>query len=243
LTSLARFAYAIGVGWFAAAVFWLVFVFYFNRFASSFDKINLLEKTGVGDRWRRWIRRRRLDQFGDELAEELPMLVRCARSGYVPLEIIRFAAVEADSLLVSEVFSDVCDNFAIGVGLEDALWKVYEEMPHPLFFRFITALQFARSSGGDASASLEALADLVRSQKLLKREIREESTEARYSAILVAALPIVLTVYTVATSPEMLHPLLNTANGKTMLGYAIISWFIGLLYLRRSLNFGKGDWI
>ncbi len=205
--------------------------------------MNWYRNSRADARVRRWIRRRTVEQFGQQLGEDLPMLVRCARSGYVPLEIVRFAAQNADGPLVREVFCRAADRFGVGVGLEDALWRAYEQMQHPLFFRFISALQFARQSGGDAAPSLEALGDLVRSQNLLRGELEEESAEARYSALLVAALPVVIACYTYVVHPDMLAPLVTAPAGRMAAAYAAVSWTAGLLYLRRILSTEEGDWL
>lgn len=200
-------------------------------------------RSAIGAGVRRWMRRRVVERFGHQLAEDLPALVRCARSGYVPLEIVRFAGTHADGPLVRRVFRRAADRFGVGVGLEAALWRAYEEMPHPVFFRFISALQLARQSGGDAAPSLEALADLVRSNAMLRRELDEESAEARYSAVLVAALPPVIGAYTLAVHPEMLSPLLDAPAGRMAAAYAALSWVAGLLFLRRTLSSGEEDWL
>ncbi len=201
------------------------------------------QSSGVSLRVSGWTRRRMLERFGRELAGDLPMLVRCARSGYVPLEVVRFAGKNAEGTLVREVFGRAADRFGVGMGLEAALWRAYEEMPHPLFFRFISALQLARQSGGDAAPSLEALADLVRSQNLLRQELEEESAEARYSALLVAALPLLITGYTYAVRPDMLAPLMSAPSGRMAAGYAAASWVIGLIYLKRIVTQEEGEWL
>lgn len=188
------------------------------------------------------VRGRRAARFGRELAVDLPVLVRSARSGSVPLEIVRVGAREAEGILVRRVFTSVFDRFGVGMGLEDALWIAYERFPHPLFHRFISAMQLGRQSGSDLAYSLSALAEVVRSRELLLSQVREESAEARYSAILVAALPAFIAVYTLVMRPEMLSPLLETSVGRVALVYAAFSWTAGLIYMRWVLTSIRGGW-
>lgn len=204
-----------------------------------------------GDRWwhrvgpvvlvRRWLHRRMMIRFGRELAENLPLLVRCARSGYVPLELVHAGAREAEGAMVRSTFERVLDRFGVGVSLEEALWKAHDEMPQPLFRRFICALQFARESGGDIAHSLSALAEIVRSRKALQAETREESAEARYSAVLVAVLPVAIAFYVSLVRPGMMAPLLGTSAGRTALTYAVLSWGAGVMYLYWIISTSEGD--
>ena len=187
-------------------------------------------------------RGRRAARFGRELAADLPVLVRSARSGSVPLEVVRVGAREAEGVLVRRVFGSVFDRFGVGMGLEESLWVAHEAFPHPLFHRFISAVQLGRQSGSDLAYSLSALAEVVRSRELLLSQVREESAEARYSAILVAALPAFIAVYTLVMRPEMLSPLLETSVGRVALVYAALSWTVGLIYMRWVLTSIRGGW-
>ncbi len=188
------------------------------------------------------VRRRRAAQFGRQLARDLPILVRSARSGSVPLEIVRVGAREGEGPLVRRVFSSVLDRFGVGAGLEESLWWAHEALPHPLFHRLISALQLGRQSGSDLAYSLAALAEVVRSREVLLSQVREESAEARYSAILVAALPAFITAYTLIMRPEMLSPLSGTVAGRVAVIYAVLSWTAGLIYMRWVLSSVRGGW-
>lgn len=190
---------------------------------------------------RRWMHRRMMTRFGNELARDLPLLVRCARSGYVPLELVQAGAREADGATVRSTFGRVLDRFGVGMSLEEALWRAHDEMPHPLFRRFICALQFARESGGDTAHSLSALAETVRSRQALQAETREESAEARYSAVLVGVLPVAITIYVSLVRPGMMLPLVETATGRTALVYAVLSWLTGITYLYWVISSAEGD--
>ncbi len=190
---------------------------------------------------RRWMHRRMMIRFGRELAEDLPLLVRCARSGYLPLELVQAGAREAEGAMVRSTFERVLDRFGVGVGLEEALWTAHDEIPQPLFRRFICALQFARESGGDIAHSLSALAEIVRSRKTMRAETREESAEARYSAILVAVLPVLIAGYISVVRPGMMVPLVATPAGRTALVYAVLSWVAGVIYLYWIVWTSEGD--
>ncbi len=180
--------------------------------------------------------------MGDQLVDALPMLVRQARSGRVPLEVVKCAATRADGPLLRRVFSDALDRFEVGVSLEDALWDSYKGIQHPIFYRFISALQFSRQSGGDLSHSLAALEEIARRRRRLAAEAAEESAEARYSALVVACLPLGVAGFALVTRPEMLEPLLHSVPGRAALIYGICSWVAGLLYIYWTLTSVKGGW-
>ncbi len=186
--------------------------------------------------------KRRIAQFGRELEAALPILTRCARSGYLPLDMLRETASKANGQHVKRVFRSVISAFEVGMGLESSLWRAYEFYPHPLFARLISALEFSRQTGGDPAFSLGAIYEISRSRETLRGEVREETAEARLSAILVAGLPLLTVAYALITRPDMLTPLLTYSVGRLALGYAVTSWVMGLVYLYLTLRRAEEGW-
>ena len=189
-----------------------------------------------------WTKKRQTRRLGRELADALPMLVRRTRSGRVPLEVIQFAARKAEGKLLCAVFEKVLDRFSVGVSLEEGLRSAYEDYPHPLFYRFISALQFSREVGGDPVHGLAALQEIDRRRRQLAAQITEESAEAKFSALLVAGLPVFVCIYALRVHPEMLHPLFHTSAGRLAMVYAVCSWLLGLGYLQWTLASMREEW-
>lgn len=237
---------AVGLGaGIAAWSFLLIFVGSRRTRLAAWDRMRRTAAVGSGLIRRllgRWTRRRRAEQLGTQMTDALPMLVRQARSGRVPLEVVRCAATRAEGPLLRKIFSDVLDRFEVGVSLEEALWDAYGEFQHPLFYRFISALQFSRQSGGDLVHSLAALEEIARRRRRLTAEVAEESAEARYSAMVVASLPLAVAGFTLLSRPEMLEPLMQAGPGRVAAIYAACSWVGGIAYIYWTLSSVKGDW-
>ncbi|MFP4200708.1 MAG: type II secretion system F family protein [Clostridia bacterium] len=188
------------------------------------------------DSWRRrWfdhLRRRRTSQMARQFEDNLSMLARRARSGRNPLELIRLAKDQGQGGVFREEFSRVLGDYSVGTPLGTALRESHRRVPDPVYGRFITAMSLARETGGDLAHGLSALEGIVRERRELRSRVREETAEARYSAIIVAAIPLGAAVYGLWARPDMMRPLLAEPVGRAALFFAVASWFCGLFAIR-----------
>ncbi|MFO7941152.1 MAG: type II secretion system F family protein, partial [Bacillota bacterium] len=109
-----------------------------------------------------------------------------------------------------------------------------------IYGRFITAMSLARETGGDLAHGLSALERIVRERRELRSRVREETAEARYSAIIVAAIPLGAAIYGVWGRAEMMGPLLLEPVGRAALFFAVASWFCGLFAIKAILARAEG---
>ena len=71
----------------------------------------------------------------------------------------------------------------------------------------------------------------------MKRKVRALSSEAKASAAIIAALPVVVCLGLYLVRPEYIGILFTTPMGKTFLTGAVVWMLIGVLIMRQMINF------
>ena len=191
---------------------------------------------GWRDGWSARHRRARVRRMAADMEEILPALRRRARAGKTPLDLVRLGAEEGRGSVLRAELQRVLGDYSVGVSLGSALEASYERTPDPTYGRFVAALELARETGGDLAHGLTALARVVREGRELRARVREETAEARYSAVIVAAIPLATAAYGLWGRSSVIQPLLTSPTGRLALLYAGVSWMLGVLAIRRVLS-------
>lgn len=126
--------------------------------------------------------------------------------------------------------------FRVGVPLEAALERLAGSGGHPELCLFARALQLGLSCGGGLPRLLAGLSLTLRERRLLKSELRARSAEGRWTAVVLAACPLLLGLYLVIVDPNLLVPLLLSASGRLALLVAGVLWLVGLLAVWRLVT-------
>jgi tight adherence protein B len=175
-----------------------------------------------------------LQQFPDALA----MIVRSVRVGIPVQESIRTVAREAPHPTGPE-FSRVINEVAVGVSMEDAMNQLARRSGLPEYRFFATALSLQTQTGGTLSETLENLADVIRKRAGLKAKGHALTSEAKATAAILAALPLVLGLLLWVLSPSYIGLLFTDPTGRNLFGAAVCSLLTGLgvirTIIRRSL--------
>jgi tight adherence protein B len=182
-----------------------------------------------------WVENRRrrllLAQFPDALA----MIVRSIRVGIPVLEAIRGVSREIPAPTGNE-FGRLISQVAIGASLEDAVAELADRGGLPEYQFFATALALQNQTGGALSETLDNLADVIRKRAALRAKGRAMTSEARSSAMILAALPVFTGLMLFALNPPYIMLLFNNPTGKTMFTSAVVSLSMGLLLIRTIIK-------
>src|SRR5262249_26457470 len=92
-------------------------------------------------------------------------------------------------------------------------------------------------SGGNPSEALANLSKVLRDRKKMKGKITALSQEAKASAAIVGALPFVIMGFMTVVNPTYLKPLFETPMGNAMLVCSGIWMTLGILIMRKMINF------
>jgi tight adherence protein B len=181
-------------------------------------------------------RKRRFKKFLNEFANATDVIVRGVKAGLPLNDCIKIIANESAEPVKSE-FRAIMETQAMGVPLPDAVAKLPERIPVPeaSFFAIVIAIQ-ARA-GGNLAEALGNLSRVLRDRKRMQGKIVAMSQEAKASAAIIGALPVIVMVLVYITSPAYIMLLFITQIGNVILGCAAIWMALGVIVMRKMINF------
>jgi tight adherence protein B len=186
-----------------------------------------------------WSQNRRKLALLRQLPDVLAMIVRSVRVGIPVMEAIRAVARETPEPTGPE-FARLVDQLSIGVALDEAVLELSRRCGIPEYRFFATAISLQNQTGGGLSETLENLADVIRRRVALAAKGKALASEARTSATVLTALPIVTGLAQWALSPKYVAVLFDDKVGNALLAAAILSLCMGSglirMIIRKSLS-------
>jgi tight adherence protein B len=163
------------------------------------------------------------------------MIVRAVRVGIPVMEAVRAVSRESPEPTGPE-FAHLVNQVSIGVSLEEAVMEVARRADIPEYRFFATALSLQNQTGGTLSETLEGLADVIRKRVALVSKGKAMTSEARASAMILAALPFLTGTMLWALNPAYIDLLFDDPTGRTLFATAVISLGIGLMLIRTIIR-------
>ena len=173
-------------------------------------------------------RRKRLyEQFPDALGS----IVRAVRVGIPVSEALRSVSRDAPDPTAGE-FQRLSDQVWIGASLEVALIDIAERSGVAEYRFFATAISLQAQTGGGLSETLDTLADVIRQRIALRKRGYALAAEARTSALVLAALPLLSGAAIGVMNPEYITPLFTEPLGHKLLAFGITLLATGIYSMR-----------
>jgi tight adherence protein B len=179
---------------------------------------------------------RRQKKFLAEFADALESMVRLLKAGMPMGEAILMVSREFEGP-VGEEMTKIYEEQKIGVPMGEACVKAARRMPLTEMQMFATGIMIQQQTGSSLSEVLLNLAKVIRARFRLKRKIQALSAEAKASASIIGALPILVGAGLTAVNPEYMEPLFQTLKGKMFLTGAGCWMLMGILIMRQMINF------
>ncbi|MBZ9881419.1 type II secretion system F family protein [Mesorhizobium sp. CA10] len=181
-------------------------------------------------------RTRRVKAFLEEFPNALDIIVRAVKSGLPLNDSIRLIANESPEPVRSE-FRRIVDSQQMGMSVPDAAMRMSETMPCSEAGFFGIVIQIQSQAGGNLSEALGNLSRVLRDRKKMKAKVQALSMEAKASAVIIGALPFVVAFLVYLSSPNYIMPLFTTNVGNLILGCSGVWMSIGILVMRKMMNF------
>jgi tight adherence protein B len=162
--------------------------------------------------------------------------VRGINAGLPLLDSLKLISNDATEPVKSE-FRAIVQTQTIGMPIGEACLKLYESIPLPEanFFGIVISIQ--QRAGGNLSEALGNLSRVLRDRKKMKAKIQAMSMEAKASASIIGALPIAVMSLVYLTSPNYIMLLFTEPMGHMMLAACGTWMLIGVLVMRKMINF------
>ncbi len=178
---------------------------------------------------------RRMAVFSEDLPGTLDLIVRGIRAGLPLIDCIKMTAVEWREPLRSE-YLQVLNDLGVGLNIRTAISRFADRvgLQEARLFAIVIAIQ--SQSGGNLSEVLSNLADLLRERSKLVQKIRAMTSEARTSAWIIGAIPILILGAVTVLSPDYLKPLFDTTTGNLILAGCGGWMLMGMLVMRSMMR-------
>ncbi|MER8960725.1 type II secretion system F family protein [Mesorhizobium sp. M0701] len=181
-------------------------------------------------------RAHRVKAFLNEFPNALDIIVRAVKSGLPLNDAVRLIANESPEPVKTE-FRRMVDSQQMGLSIPDAAMRMPETMPCTEASFFGIVIQIQSQAGGNLSEALGNLSRVLRDRKKMKAKVQALSMEAKASAVIIGALPFVVAFLVYLTSPNYIMPLFITSTGHLILGCSGIWMSMGVLVMRKMMNF------
>jgi tight adherence protein B len=188
----------------------------------------------------RWIvgflLKRRQRKFLDEFPNALDVMVRSIKSGLPLNDALRLIAVDGQDPVRTE-FKRVVESQQVGLSIPEACVRMMQTMPLPEVNFFSIVITIQSQAGGNLSEALGNLSRVLRDRKKMKAKVNALSMEAKASAVIIGALPFIVSLLVYLTSPQYMMVLFTDPRGHLIMMAAGIWMSIGVFVMRNMINF------
>jgi tight adherence protein B len=177
-------------------------------------------------------KRRRLNQFDDQLSDAITQMSNGLRAGYSVMQAVDSVATELPPPISTE-FRRVVQEMQLGVGMEQALANMLRRIGSADLDLMITAVNVQREVGGNLADILDVISYTIRERVRIKGEVRTLTAQGRISAYIISGLPIALALLLMVMNREYVMLLFSNACGLLMVGVGGIFMASGAFALRK----------
>jgi tight adherence protein B len=183
-----------------------------------------------------FLKKRREAKFLYNFPDAVDVIVRGIKAGLPLLDSLKLIASESDEPIRSEIRS-IIETQTVGIPLGEACLKLYERMPvaEANFFGIVISIQ--QRAGGNLSETLGNLSRVLRDRKKMKAKIQAMSMEAKASAAIIGALPLIVMTLVYLTSPHYIELLWTQPFGRVMMACSGTWMAIGVFVMKKMINF------
>jgi tight adherence protein B len=182
-----------------------------------------------------YVRRRRAkrkEAYESQLVEMCDIMAAMLQSGYAYTQALIATGRELEAPLRDEI-QRMLDKIRLGGDVDEALEEMNARLDSKDFDIVVSAISVQRKSGGNLSEILSGVALTMRERQSFLRDVNALTAQQRYSAIIVATVPMILVAALLWMSPEMYGRLFTQTAGQIMLGVAMVLDLAGYFVIRR----------
>jgi len=180
-------------------------------------------------------RNQRQNAFDEQLSEAIDVITRALRAGHT---------LDSSLLVVSEELENpIAEEFAIshaelsyGVPHRVVFERMLERVPSRHLKAFVTSVLIQRETGGNLAEILKNISGVIRGGYRFQRKLKTLSAEGRMSAMVLAAVPLVLGTMMFVLHPDLMSVLFKTPRGHTLLWISSGSYIVGLVWIRKLIT-------
>jgi tight adherence protein B len=178
--------------------------------------------------------RKRREQFADQLADTLQLLIAAMRSGYGLTQAMTIIVEETEEPISSEI-DRVLAEVRMGRDMSEAMQAMAQRMDNTDLEWVIGAIDINRETGGNLSEILENVNTTIRDRRRIQGKIRTYTAEGRLSARVLSLLPVGFLLLMWNMNPEGVSHLFYGPGLAALLGGLVLMGF-GWLWIRKIIS-------
>jgi tight adherence protein B len=129
---------------------------------------------------------------------------------------------------------------ALGAGTEDVLERLRARARDPAWETIVAAILLQREAGGDLAGLLRSIAARLEEAARVEAEARSATAQARFTAWLVALLPLGAALLAELARPGYVGSMLRAPLAPFLLGAAATCQLVACVAIRRIARMGEG---
>ena len=181
------------------------------------------------------LKRRRLKEFSNQLPPTLDLISRAVGAGESFEGAIGIAAKAAKEPVRREMMQCV-RQFEMGTPTAAVTSSFAQRVPTMEVRIFAHTVSVHRELGGKLAKGLERLAKVIRDRREYVQKVNSMTSLGRFSIGAISLMGVFVLAYLTIFQPEYLTKLSSSELGLKMIGYAIISEIVGLLWVAMTLK-------
>lgn len=180
-------------------------------------------------------RKKRFNQFEQDLPEALDLIVTALRAGHSLVGALGLVAKEVRDPIGAE-FKVCFDEQNYGLELRTAMDNMVTRVPLQNLRIVATAILIQKESGGNLAEVLDKTSHVIRERFRLKREVRVYTAQGRMTGWILTFLPVILGIGLYLLNPETMSLLWKRDIGIKLLYAAGTMTLVGGLIIRKIVN-------
>jgi tight adherence protein B len=188
--------------------------------------------------------RARRERWRGDLARGAPAAARALADALAGGHSVRGAiGVAAEGGVPGAAGRELCASaraLALGARTEDVLERLRARARDGAWETIVAAILLQRDAGGDLAGLLRSIAARLEDSARVEAEARSATAQARFTAWLVALLPLGAAVLAELAHPGYVGEMLRAPLAPLMLGAAATCQLVACLAIRRIARLGEG---
>ncbi|MCZ6358991.1 type II secretion system F family protein [Vibrio parahaemolyticus] len=174
-------------------------------------------------------------RFKDNFPDALNILSGALSSGQSIVHAFEYVGTQLDNE-VGEEFKKMSERLLIGEDPDDVLARSTASFPYVEYFFFAATIRINLSRGGQLKDVINRINRIMFEARAIEKKKNALTSEARASAKIIAALPVIFIMILKVTSPENYNFVMFEEGGKPIFYYVLVSEAIGFFFIYMILR-------
>ncbi len=174
-------------------------------------------------------------RFKDNFPDALNILSGALSSGQSIVHAFEYVGTQLDNE-VGEEFKKMSERLLIGEDPDDVLARSAASFPYVEYFFFAATIRINLSRGGQLKYVINRINRIMFEARAIEKKKNALTSEARASAKIIAALPVIFIMILKVTSPENYNFVMFEEGGKPIFYYVLVSEAIGFFFIYMILR-------